>query len=334
MKAVLIINLGSPKNLNLNSIKDYLTEFLSDDDVIDIPKFIQKILVKNVIVPFRSKKTQEAYTTIWSDEGSPLIINTNSLANKLSKKTNYFVEVAMRYQYPSIKDAVEKLISRGIDEIIAIPLYPHYAQSTILSTEKKVKEIVDRIDNNIKLSFLKPFYNESGYINALSSVILEYLPKDFDHLLFSYHGIPERHVRNTDPTNNHCLKVSDCCAVPSSAHNFCYRHQVFETTKLCAEKLKLDENMWSVSFQSRIGPGWLKPFTDKILDELPKKNIKNLAVVCPAFVADNLETLEEINIRAREQFLENGGNKFTYIPCLNDNYNWVDFLGDYILSYG
>ena len=334
MKAVLIINLGSPKNLNLNSIKDYLTEFLSDDDVIDIPKFIQKILVKNVIVPFRSKKTLEAYTTIWSDEGSPLIINTNSLANKLSKKTNYFVEVAMRYQYPSIKDAVEKLISRGIDEIIAIPLYPHYAQSTILSTEKKVKEIVDRIDNNIKLSFLKPFYNENGYINALSSVISEYLPKDFDHLLFSYHGIPERHVRNTDPTNNHCLKVSDCCAVPSSAHNFCYRHQVFETTKLCAEKLKLDENMWSVSFQSRIGPGWLKPFTDKILDELPKKNIKNLAVVCPAFVADNLETLEEINIRAREQFLENGGNKFTYIPSLNDNYNWVDFLGDYILSYG
>ena len=159
MKAVLIINLGSHKNLNLNSIKDYLTEFLSDDDVIDIPKFIQKILVKNVIVPFRSKKTQEAYTTIWSDEGSPLIINTNSLANKLSEKTNYFVEVAMRYQYPSIKDAVEKLISRGIDEIIAIPLYPHYAQSTILSTEKKVKEIVDlmldRVHKQLKNSDLE-----------------------------------------------------------------------------------------------------------------------------------------------------------------------------------
>ena len=334
MKAVLLVNLGSPKDLNLSSIKEYLMEFLTDDNVVDLPKIIQKILVKNIIVPFRSKKTQEAYSSIWKKDGSPLIINTNSLAKKLSEKTNYSVEIAMRYQYPSIKQAIEKLINKGCKEIIAVPLYPHYAQSTIFTTENKIKEISTSLGGNLKISFIRPFYNEEGYINALTSLIKESLPSDFDHLLFSYHGIPERHVKNTDPSKTHCLKVKDCCNIKADAHQFCYRHQVLETTKLCAKKLNIEKEKWSVSFQSRIGPGWLKPFTDKVLDELPKKNIKKLAVVCPAFVADNLETLEEINIRAREQFLNNGGIEFTYIPCLNDNNNWVDFLSNYIIQEG
>ena len=334
MKAILLVNLGSPRDLKLSSIKEYLTEFLTDDNVIDLPKIIQKILVKNIIVPFRSKKTQEAYNSIWKKDGSPLIINTKSLAKKLSDKTNYSVEIAMRYQYPSIKQAIEKLINKGCKEIIAVPLYPHYAQSTIFTTENKIKEISTSLGGNLKVSFIRPFYNEEGYINALTSLIKESLPSDFDHLLFSYHGIPERHVKNTDPSKTHCLKVKDCCNIKADAHQFCYRHQVLETTKLCAKKLNIEKEKWSVSFQSRIGPGWLKPFTDKVLDELPKKNIKKLAVVCPAFVADNLETLEEINIRAREQFLNNGGIEFTYIPCLNDNNNWVDFLGNYIIQKG
>ena len=334
MKAILLVNLGSPRDLKLSSIKEYLTEFLTDDNVIDLPKIIQKILVKNIIVPFRSKKTQEAYNSIWKKDGSPLIINTKSLAKKLSDKTNYSVEIAMRYQYPSIKQAIEKLINKGCKEIIAVPLYPHYAQSTIFTTENKIKEISTSLGGNLKISFIRPFYNEEGYINALTSLIKESLPSDFDHLLFSYHGIPERHVKNTDPSKTHCLKIKDCCNIKADAHQFCYRHQVLETTKLCAKKLNIEKEKWSVSFQSRIGPGWLKPFTDKVLDELPKKNIKKLAVVCPAFVADNLETLEEINIRAREQFIHNGGIEFTYIPCLNDNNNWVDFLSNYIIKKG
>ena len=334
MKAVLLVNLGSPRDLKLSSIKEYLMEFLTDDNVIDLPKIIQKILVRNIIVPFRSKKTQEAYSSIWKKDGSPLIINTNSLAKKISEKTNYSVEIAMRYQHPSIKHAMEKLINKGYDEIIAVPLYPHYAQSTILTTENKIKEISTSLRGNLKVSFIRPFYNEEGYIDALTSLIKESLPSDFDHLLFSYHGIPERHVKNTDPSKTHCLKVKDCCNIKADAHQFCYRHQVLETTKLCAKKLNIEKEKWSVSFQSRIGPGWLKPFTDKVLDELPKKNIKKLAVVCPAFVADNLETLEEINIRAREQFIHNGGIEFTYIPCLNDNNNWVDFLSNYIIQKG
>ena len=334
MKAVLLVNLGSPRDLKLSSIKEYLMEFLTDDNVIDLPKIIQKILVKNIIVPFRSKKTQEAYSSIWKKDGSPLIINTNSLAKKISEKTNYSVEIAMRYQHPSIKHAMEKLINKGYDEIIAVPLYPHYAQSTILTTANKIKEISTSLGGNLKVSFIRPFYNEEGYIDALTSLIKETLPSDFDHLLFSYHGIPERHVKNTDPSKTHCLKIKDCCNIKADAHQFCYRHQVLETTKLCAKKLNIEKEKWSVSFQSRIGPGWLKPFTDKVLDELPKKNIKKLAVVCPAFVADNLETLEEINIRAREQFIHNGGIEFTYIPCLNDNNNWVDFLSNYIIQKG
>ena len=195
MKAVLLVNLGSPKDLNLSSIKDYLMEFLTDDNVVDLPKIIQKILVKNIIVPFRSKKTQEAYSSIWKKDGSPLIINTNSLAKKLSEKTNYSVEIAMRYQYPTINEAIEKLINKGCKEIIAVPLYPHYAQSTILTTENKIKEISASLDGDLKLSFIKPFYNQEGYINSLASLIKENLPSEFDHLLFSYHGIPERHVR-------------------------------------------------------------------------------------------------------------------------------------------
>ena len=334
MKAILLVNLGSRRDLKLSSIKEYLMEFLTDDNVIDLPKIIQKILVRNIIVPFRSKKTQEAYSSIWKKDGSPLIINTNSLAKKISEKTNYSVEMAMRYQHPSIKHAIEKLINKGCNEIIAVPLYPHYAQSTILTTENKIKEISTSLGGNLKVSFIRPFYNEEGYIDALTSLIKESLPSDFDHLLFSYHGIPERHVKNTDPSKTHCLKVKDCCNIKADAHQFCYRHQVLETTKLCAKKLNIEKEKWSVSFQSRIGPGWLKPFTDKVLDELPKKNIKKLAVVCPAFVADNLETLEEINIRAREQFLNNGGIEFTYIPCLNDNNNWVDFLGNCIIQKG
>jgi ferrochelatase len=334
MKAVLLVNLGSPRDLKLSSIKEYLMEFLTDDNVIDLPKIIQKILVKNIIVPFRSKKTQEAYSSIWEKDGSPLIINTNSLAKKISEKTNYSVEIAMRYQHPSIKHAIEKLINKGCNEIIAVPLYPHYAQSTILTTENKIKEISASLGDSLKVSFIRPFYNEEGYIDALTSLIKENLPFDFDHLLFSYHGIPERHVKNTDPSKTHCLKVKDCCNIKADAHQFCYRHQVLETTKLCAKKLNIEKEKWSVSFQSRIGPGWLKPFTDKVLDELPKKNIKKLAIVCPAFVADNLETLEEINIRAREQFIHNGGIEFTYIPCLNDNNNWVDFLSNYIIKKG
>lgn len=309
MKGILIINLGTPDNLELPSVKKYLKEFLSDSYVVDIPTIIRKILVNFIIVPFRSRKTQEAYKSIWTKNGSPLIINTNLIKEKLDQKIEYPVEMAMRYQNPSIEKGLISLEEKGCKEIIVLPLYPHYAEATSLTTKLKVKDVKDKLDLDLKLSFLDEFYNEDGYIESLSKQINSHLNDDVDFLLFSYHGIPKRQNVRTNPT---------------------YEEQVKLASKLCAERLDLKDDQWGVAFQSRIGPGWLQPFTDKVLESLPKNGIKKIAVVCPSFVADNLETLEEINIEARETFIESGGEKFVFIPCLNNDDNWIDFLVKYI----
>lgn len=309
MKGILIINLGTPDNLELPSVKKYLKEFLSDSYVVDIPTIIRKILVNFIIVPFRSRKTQEAYKSIWTKNGSPLIINTNLIKEKLDQKIEYPVEMAMRYQNPSIEKGLISLEEKGCKEIIVLPLYPHYAEATSLTTKLKVKDVKDKLDLDLKLSFLDEFYNEDGYIESLSKQINSHLNDDVDFLLFSYHGIPKRQNVRTNPT---------------------YEEQVKLASKLCAESLDLKDDQWGVAFQSRIGPGWLQPFTDKVLENLPKNGIKKIAVVCPSFVADNLETLEEINIEARETFIEAGGEKFVFIPCLNNDDNWIDFLVKYV----
>ena len=326
MKGILLINLGSPRDLELKSIKDYLKEFLSDDLVIDYPKFLQQILVNWIIIPSRYKNTREAYSEIWTEEGSPLIHDTLVLGEKVSAKSGTLVEVSMRYQFPSIEEGLKKLKAKGCSEIFVVPLYPHYAMSTVLTTEREVKRIESKLKLDLRLNFIGAFYNEGGYISSLSDVINRNRQKESDYLLFSYHGIPNRHLTKTDPTKNHCLKVKNCCEIESKAKPFCYKAQVLETSKLCAKKLELKDNEWGVSFQSRIGPGWIQPFTDKELVRLAEEGIQNLDVVCPAFVTDNLETLEEMNIRGRETFLEAGGKSFKYIPCLNDEESWVDFL--------
>ena len=326
MKGILLINLGSPRDLELKSIKDYLKEFLSDDLVIDYPKLLQQILVNWIIIPSRYKNTREAYSEIWTEEGSPLIHDTLVLGEKVSAKSGTLVEVSMRYQFPSIEEGLKKLKAKGCSEIFVVPLYPHYAMSTVLTTEREVKRIESKLKLDLRLNFIGAFYNEGGYISSLSDVINRNRQKESDYLLFSYHGIPNRHLTKTDPTKNHCLKVKNCCESESKAKPFCYKAQVLETSKLCAKKLELKDNEWGVSFQSRIGPGWIQPFTDKELVRLAEEGIQNLDVVCPAFVTDNLETLEEMNIRGRETFLEAGGKSFKYIPCLNDEESWVDFL--------
>ena len=326
MKGILLINLGSPRDLELTSVKDYLKEFLSDDLVIDYPKLLQQILVNWIIIPSRYKNTREAYSEIWTEDGSPLIHDTLVLGEKVSAKSGTLVEVSMRYQFPSIEEGLKKLKAKGCSEIFVVPLYPHYAMSTILTTEREVKRIESKLKLDLRLNFIGAFYNEGGYISSLSDVINRNRQKESDFLLFSYHGIPNRHLTKTDPTKNHCLKVKNCCEIESKAKPFCYKAQVLETSKLCAKKLELKDNEWGVSFQSRIGPGWIQPFTDKELVRLAEEGIKNLDVVCPAFVTDNLETLEEMNIRGRETFLEAGGESFNYIPCLNNEESWVDFL--------
>jgi len=326
MKGILLINLGSPKDLELESIKEYLKQFLSDDLVIDYPKLLQQILVNWIIIPSRYKNTREAYSEIWTKNGSPLINDTRILGEKVSLKSDTPVEVSMRYQFPSIKEGLVNLKNKGCSEIFVVPLYPHYAMSTVLTTENEVKRIENELELDLKLNFIGAFYNEQEYISSLSKVIRNNRHEESDFLLFSYHGIPNRHLVKTDPTKSHCLQVKNCCDVESKAKPFCYKAQVIETSKLCAERLELKENEWGISFQSRIGPGWIQPFTDKELVRLAEEGIKKLDVVCPAFVTDNLETLEEMNIRGRETFLEAGGQSFNYIPCLNDEESWVDFL--------
>jgi len=324
MKGILLVNLGSPKNLEDNSVKEYLKEFLSDDLVVDYPKWIQQTLVNRIIVPNRYKKTQKAYSKIWTEEGSPLIYNTIELGRYLAEESSLQVEVAMRYQEPSIYEGLNSLVSKGCSSIQIMPLYPHYAISTTLTTKNKVIEAVKNLDEKVDVFFVEPFFNKPEYIDSLCSLIKEYRKEDSDLLLFSYHGIPIRHLRKANPNKKHdyhLCKKSECIT-----KEFCYRHQVYETSRLCAEKLNIPKGKWRVSFQSRIGPGWLKPFTDKELDVLPDEGIKRVDVISPSFIIDNLETLEEINIEGRQDFLAAGGEEFNYIPCLNSRKDWVEVL--------
>jgi ferrochelatase len=327
-KGIILINLGSPDSTEVADVRRYLDQFLMDERVIDKPWFLRALLVKGIIVPFRAPKSAEAYKTIWIDEGSPLIVYTKQLQQALQERIEEPVEISMRYGNPAPDAAYEALLKRDpeIEEVIVLPLYPHYAMSSYETAVEYMKEFYNKKKYPFTLSFIPPFYNDKSYINALAENIRPYLNEKFDHILFSYHGIPERHIRKSDITGCHCLVNENCCETDSPAHVFCYRHQIRTTTKLVAEALQIPSDKYSISFQSRLGKGWLTPFTDFKFLEFPKEGIKNLLVVCPAFVSDCLETLEEIAIRGKESFLEGGGESFTMIPCLNTNPLWVETI--------
>ncbi|MEO8568868.1 MAG: ferrochelatase [Ginsengibacter sp.] len=331
-KGILLMNLGSPDSTNIPDVKKYLDQFLMDKRVIDKSWLFRALLVKGIIIPFRAPKSAEAYKTIWTEAGSPLIVFTEQLKDELQKEIVEPVEIAMRYGNPSPEEGFDSLLKRapGIEEVIALPLYPHYAMSSYETAVEYTKEIHKRNKYSFRLRFIDPFYNEPNYINALSEVFRPFLQKEYDHILFSYHGVPARHIHKSDITGCHCLQVENCCEVPSPAHAHCYRHQVFTTTRLVAEKLNIPKNKYSVSFQSRLGKGWLTPFTDIRLQEMPGEGIKKLLIVCPAFVSDCLETLEEIKIRGREIFMEAGGESFEMIPCLNTSPLWVKAIAGYV----
>ncbi len=331
-RGVLLMNLGSPESTSTADVRKYLDEFLMDGRVIDKSWLFRALLVKGIIVPFRAPKSAEAYKEIWSENGSPLIVLTELLQQSLQEVIADPVEIAMRYGKPSPKKGFEKLLKRqpALEEVIAVPLYPHYAMSSYETAVEYAKEIHRKYKFPFRLKFVPPFYNETSYINSLAEVFKPFVSHDFDHLLFSYHGVPARHIRKSDITGCHCLTVENCCSVPSPAHEFCYRHQVITTTRLVTEKLNLPSNKFSISFQSRLGKGWLTPFTDIRLQEMPAENIKKLLIVCPAFVSDCLETLEEIEMRGREIFMNAGGESFTMIPCLNTHPSWVQTLKGYV----
>ncbi|HEY4108353.1 ferrochelatase [Puia sp.] len=334
-RAILLMNLGSPDSISTGDLHTYLTEFLMDKRVIDYPWLFRKILVSGLIVPFRAKKSAEAYETIWTKEGSPLIVLTRQLQAALQQLVAEPVEIAMRYGHPSMEEAYQRLLQREpqLEEVIAIPLYPHYAMASYETAVEYAQEIHRRKKYSFRLTFIKPFYNDSHYLQALSEHIRPWLKQPYDHILFSYHGVPGRHIRKSDPTGNHCLQSAGCCDTASPAHATCYRHQCFSTTREIVRLLNIPEGKYSNSFQSRLGKGWLQPFTDIRLEEMPKEGIKKLLILCPAFVSDCLETLEEIAMRGKETFLGAGGEEYAMIPCLNVDSRWVDALAGWVGDY-
>lgn len=326
MKGILLVNLGSPKSTRVEDVKEYLDEFLMDEKVIDYRWFFRSLLVQGIILRTRPAKSAEAYKTVWTEEGSPLIVITKQIQQKLQKLVDIPVEIGMRYAEPSIENGIRSLTEKGVTEIVLFPLYPQYAMSTTETVVDKAEEVRKKHFPDVRISYVQPFYNRDIYIDCLAESIREKLPENYDALQFSYHGVPERHIYKTDPTNT--CNLNDCCSrAENPSHQFCYRHQCYKTTELVIEKLNIPREKTVVSFQSRLGKDkWMEPYTDETLDALPKKGVKNLAIVCPAFVSDCLETLEEISVEGREEFLHAGGENFHYIACLNDEDRWIEVV--------
>lgn len=332
MKGILFVNLGSPDSTKSKDVKRYLNEFLMDERVIDIPYWKRFILIKGIILNVRPKKSAAAYKKIWWKEGSPLVVISERFFNKVQAKSEHPMALAMRYGSMPIEKGLKELNIKGVDDILIVALYPHYAMSSYETVVVKAEQVIAKQFPKIKLTPLPVFYNHPDYIKVMADNIKIHL-QDFryDHLLFSYHGIPERHILKSDTTKSHCKIDGSCCETPSEAHNTCYRHQCFETTKAIAQSLKLQEGTYSNSFQSRLlKDPWLKPYTDFEFERLAKAGTKSLAVVTPAFVSDCLETLEEIAMEGEEQFHEAGGENYKHIPCLNDNDDWVDVMTNWV----
>ena len=323
-----MINLGSPDSTSIKDVRKYLDEFLMDERVIGKSYWFRWFLVKVIILNTRPRKSAKAYKKIWWKEGSPLIVLSKRLFDKVTKLVSFPVSLAMRYGSISIFKGLKELDDKGVKNITVLPLYPHYAMSSYETVVEKVKDEVKTNFPHLKIKTVEPFYNNKKYIDLLCKKIENTISKiEYDHILFSYHGIPISHLKISDPTNIHCYKVKDCCNNHSDAHKFCYKHQVLETTELVIKKLKINKNKYSNAFQSRLpNEAWLKPYTDDELVRLAKEGKKRLVIVTPAFVTDCLETLEEIAMEGKEEFLEAGGESYHYVPCLNDDDDWAKLI--------
>jgi ferrochelatase len=325
-KAVLLVNLGSPDSTEVGDVKAYLREFLTDERVIDVP-FVRKFVVPAIILNTRPKKSAEAYESIWTEEGSPLIAISKRQQDALQQVSNLPIYLAMRYANPSIPDVLQQIIDAGVEQLFLVPLYPHYAMSSYETVVVRVMEVLKEKKASLTVDTLQPFYDHPEYIRALGDHTREYLGDDYDKVVFSYHGIPERHVKVSDPSKAHCLCSADCCERANPAHATCYRHQCFRTTQLVADYLEIPAEKRVLSFQSRLGRDpWLAPATDATLSRLGKEGVKKLRILCPAFITDCLETLEEIAEEGKETFLTAGGEDFQLIPCLNESPRFVEFL--------
>lgn len=322
-----MLNLGSPASTKVADVRAYLKEFLLDERVIDAPAPVRNLVVRGMILPFRPKKSAEAYRQVWTDAGSPLIVISRRQQMLLAQGRDFPVELGMRYGSPGTADAIRSLAGQGVEDLLIMPLYPQYAMSSYETALVHAMAMLREHAPQIRPSILQPFYNDPEYIGALVQSAVPYLEKNFDRLLFSFHGIPERHLRKSDCSHAHCLSWPDCCETAHPAHATCYRHQCFATAHAFAHRAGLRSDQYEVAFQSRLGRDpWLKPYTDHRLEALPGEGIKRLLVISPAFISDCLETLEEIAMQGRDTFLGAGGAFFEQIPCLNDHPAWIDWL--------
>jgi protoporphyrin/coproporphyrin ferrochelatase len=329
-QGILLVNLGTPDSPSNSNVRKYLDEFLMDGRVIDVNPILRTILVKGIIVPFRGPKSAKLYREIWSETtGSPLmhysLLQQQLLQQRLGDE--YQVELAMRYQSPSIDSALKKLKDAQVSNIRVIPMFPHYASASTGSVLEKVMKLVRKWQTIPNISFVNSFHDNELMINAFADNGIKHKPETFDHILFSFHGLPQRQLVKSDHSQKHCLKVKNCCSTLTENNKFCYSAQCHDTARLIANKIGLAEDKYSVCFQSRLGKDpWVQPYTSEVIEHLAVKGVKRLLVFCPAFVADCLETVHEVTVEYGEEFRALGGEHVQLVESLNDHPLWIDAL--------
>jgi len=331
-RGVLIVNLGSPESPSPKDVRRYLRQFLMDPRVLDLPYHQRAFLVYGLILPRHTAKSASHYRSIWTDDGSPLIVHSRKAVAALRERLTMPVALGMRYGHPSIREAVGELLSapgERVDEILLIPAYPQYAMSSYETALVEARRAL-RFKRRIRLTVIPPYFEEDRFLDSLVESARPHLKEGFDHLLFSYHNIPARHLHKSDTTGSHCLSDDRCCLIQSDTWRTCYRRQAIRTSELFAARAGVPIERWSIAFQSRFGSDeWLTPETEPEIIRLVNDGVKRLTVICPGFSADCLETIEEIGIHGRQMFLDAGGESFTLIPCLNDHPRWVQTLADW-----
>lgn len=326
--ALLLVNLGSPASTSVADVRRYLNQFLMDPYVIDLPWPVRRLLVSLILIK-RPEQSAHAYASIWWDEGSPLVVLTRRLQAAITPHWPHGpVEIAMRYGQPALPEVLERLAAQGVRKVTLAPLYPQFADSTVTTVVELARQTVADRQLPFDMRVLQPFYDEPEYINALVTSARPYLEREYDHILLSFHGLPERHLKKLDPTGSHCFQSANCCEKAcAQVRKVCYRSQCLASAAAFARAAGIPDGKWSASFQSRLGRAkWIEPYTETRLDELAKAGVKKLLVMCPAFVADCIETLEEIGDRGKEQFIEAGGEELVLVPCLNDHPQWAQVL--------
>ena len=293
--ALLLVNLGSPASTQVADVRSYLNQFLMDPYVIDLPWPVRRLLVSLILIK-RPEQSAHAYASIWWDEGSPLVVLSKRLQQAMKKEWDHGpVELAMRYGEPSIETVLTRLAEQGIKKVTLAPLYPQFADSTVTTVIEEAKRVVRAKSLKMQFSLLQPFFDQPEYLNALVDNVRPHLEQPHDHLLLSFHGLPERHLHKLDPTGKHCFKEDCCMTAPAEVLATCYRAQCLQSAAAFAKRMGIPDGKWSVSFQSRLGRAkWIEPYTEARLDELAAQGVKKLLVMCPAFVADCIETLKRL----------------------------------------